>query len=170
MPFQNRILKNTIGGWRLSTIAILQSGLPFSVYTSAAYPSGDYNGDGFNYDYPNTPSLGNFVSVSRSAFITGVFKVSDFPVPPKGQEGNLGRNTFEGPGLANVNLNGIKAVHIPWFIGKEGATLELRGEFFNLFNRVNLSQPTSDLSSGLFGKSTGQKQPRAIQLGLRIAF
>ena len=170
MPFQNRIVKNTIGGWRLSTIAILQSGLPFSVYTSAAYPSGDYNGDGFNYDYPNTPSFGNFVSVSRSAFITGVFKVSDFPAPPKGQEGNLGRNTFEGPGLANVNLNGIKAVHIPWFIGKEGATLELRGEIFNLFNRVNLSQPTSDLSSGLFGKSTGQKQTRALQLGVRIAF
>jgi len=38
------------------------------------------------------------------------------------------------------------------------------------FNRVNLSQPTTDLTSGLFGKSTGQRQPRAVQLALRIAF
>ncbi len=125
---------------------------------------------GFNYDLPNTPSFGNYVSASRSNFLTGVFKASDFPTPTKGQEGNLGRNTFEGPGLANVNLNAIKAIHIPWFIGQEGATLEIRGEFANLLNRVNLTQPTSDLASGLFGKSTGQRQTRTVQLGLRIAF
>ena len=69
-----------------------------------------------------------------------------------------------------MNANAIKAVHIPWFIGSEGATFELRGEIANLFNRVNLSAPSSDLSSSLFGKSTGQGRPRTIQLGLRIAF
>jgi hypothetical protein len=46
----------------------------------------------------------------------------------------------------------------------------MRGEIFNLLNRVNLTAPSSDLSSGLFGRSTGQRQPRALQLGLRIAF
>ncbi len=169
-PFRSGILKNTLGGWRLSTIAILQTGLPFSVFTSASYPSGDYNADGFNYDLPNTPSFGNSISTSRSDFIRGIFKASDFPVPVKGHEGDLGRNTFEGPGLANVNLNAIKAVHIPWFYGSEGATLEIRGEMFNLFNRVNLTQPTGDLASGLFGKSTGQRQSRSVQFGIRIAF
>jgi hypothetical protein len=169
-PFRSGILKQTLGNWRISSTAIFQSGLPFSVYTSASYPSGDYNADGYNYDQPNTPAFGNYISVSRSAFINGLFKVSDFPVPQKGQEGNLGRNTFDGPGLANVNLNAIKTIHIPWFIGGEGATLEIRGEIFNVLNRVNLNQPTSDLSSGLFGKSTSQKQPRAAQFGLRIAF
>ena len=69
-----------------------------------------------------------------------------------------------------MNFNAIKAVRIPWFTGKEGATLEIRGEIFNLFNRVNLTAPVSDLSNGLFGRSTGQRQPRALQLGLRIAF
>jgi hypothetical protein len=168
--FHNAVLKNTLGNWRLSAAGIFQSGLPFSVYTSASYPTGDYNADGFNYDYPNTPAFGNFLSVDRSAFLNGLFKPSDFPAPPRGKEGDLGRNTFEGPGLATVNMNAIKAIHIPWFIGSEGATLEIRGEFANLLNRVNLTQPTSDLASGLFGKSTGQRQPRTIQLGLRIAF
>ena len=169
-PFHSGFFKNTLGNWRLSTIAILQSGLPFSVYTGASYPSGDYNADGFNYDQPNTPAFGNSISTSRSDFLVGLFKASDFPVPARGQKGNLGRNTFEGPGLANVNINAIKAVHIPWFTGHEGATLEMRGEIFNLLNRVNLTAPSSDLSSGLFGRSTGQRQPRALQLGLRIAF
>ncbi len=169
-PFQNAILKSALGGWRVSGIAIFQTGLPFSVYTSAAYPSGDYNADGFNYDYPNTPAFGNTISTSRSDFVRGVFKAGDFPIPAKGQEGNLGRNTFEGPGLANVNLNAIKSARIPWFYGKEGATIELRGEIFNLFNRVNLTQPSGDLASGLFGRSTGQRQPRFVQFGVRIAF
>jgi len=169
-PFRSGALKDTLGGWRLSTIAIFQSGLPFTVFTSAAYPAGDFNGDGFNFDVPNTPAFGNTISVSRSKFISGLFNKSDFPSPAKGHEGDLGRNTFEGPGLANVNLNAIKAVHIPWFTGKEGATLEIRGEIFNLLNRVNLNQPTTDLASGLFGRSTSQKLPRAVQFGLRIAF
>jgi Carboxypeptidase regulatory-like domain/TonB dependent receptor len=169
-PFQSNVWKAVLGGWRLSTIAIFQTGLPFSVYTTASYPSGDYNADGYNYDFPNTPAFGNTLSTSRSDFIHGLFKTSDFPLPPKGKEGDLGRNTYEGPGLANVNLNAIKSFRIPWFVNKEGATMEIRGEIFNLFNRVNLTQPTTDLSSGLFGKSTGQRQPRAVQFAIRIAF
>jgi len=182
--FHSAILQQTLGHWRLSGDAILQSGLPFTVYTSASFVpiltngavtgmkagSGDYNADGYGYDEPNAPSFGNHVSVSRSAFLRGLFPSSAFPVPVLGQEGNLGRNTFESPGLAQVNLNAVKTVHIPWFIGKEGATLEVRGEMFNLFNRVNLNAPTSDLSSGLFGLSTSQRSPRAVQFGARIAF
>jgi Carboxypeptidase regulatory-like domain len=169
-PFHSAIPRAILGGWRISGIAIFQSGLPFTVYTSAAYPAGDYNADGYNYDQPNAPAFGGYLSVSRSAFINGLFTASQFPKPAPGQEGNLGRNTYDGPGLANVNLNTIKTWHIPWVLGKEGATLEFRAELFNVLNRVNLNQPTSDLSSGLFGKSTSQKQARQAQFGIRIAF
>ena len=40
--------------------------------------------------------------------MTGIFKVSDFPVPAFGQEGNLGRGTYRGPGYANTDLSMIK--------------------------------------------------------------
>ena len=168
-PFRNGLANKVSGGWELSAIAILQSGLPFSVITTAPYPKGDFNADGFNYDAPNTPPFGNSKSSSRSGFLTGIFPVSAFPLPSPGQEGNLGRNTFTGPGLANINLNIVKNTKIPWFV-KEGAGLQIRGEIFNLWNRVNLLNPVSDLSSSLFGRSTSQNLPRSVTLGARIQF
>jgi hypothetical protein len=168
-PFKQGLGNRILGGWELAAISIFQSGLPFSVYTAAAYPRGDYNADGFNWDFPNTPAFGNHVSASRGALISGLFPASVFPAPASGQQGNLGRNTFEGPGLANVNLNVVKAVHIPWFVS-EGATLQLRGEIFNVLNRVNLTNPVSDLSNSLFGKSTGQSLPRSVTFGVRIQY
>jgi hypothetical protein len=168
-PFSKGLGSRVLGGWTLSGILILQSGQPFTVYTSAPYPGGDFNGDGFDYDAPNTPSFGNYLSTSRSDYIKGLFTPSQFPVPALGREGNLGRNTFDGPGLANVNLNIQKSLHIPWFVS-EGAEVQLRGEVFNLFNRVNLVSPISNLSNPLFGKSTDQSLPRQVNFGVRLQF
>lgn len=168
-PWKNSLGGKIIGGWTISTIAVFQSGRPFSVFTGAPFPGGDYNADGFNYDPPNTPAFGNYLATNRSDFIRGLFRREDFPIPAAGQQGNLGRNTFDGPGLANVNLNINKSWRVPWFTA-EGADFELRAEIFNLFNRVNLTQPDGNLASGLFGRSTDQNLPRAAQFGLRIQF
>ncbi|MGI8988924.1 MAG: carboxypeptidase regulatory-like domain-containing protein [Bryobacteraceae bacterium] len=168
-PFRNGIGYYILGGWNLAGIAIFQAGLPYSVITTAPYPKGDFNADGFNYDAPNTPAFGNSVSVSRGDYIKGLFTASAFPTPALGQQGNLGRNTFTGPGLANVNLNVIKTAHVPWFV-KEGATIQFRGEIFNLFNRVNLGLPVNDLSNALFGRSTTQSLPRSVTFGVRIEY
>ncbi len=167
--FKHGIGSHILGGWNLAGIAIFQSGLPYSVITTSPYPKGDFNADGFNYDSPNTPTFGNSVPVSRGDYIKGLFAASAFPIPAPGQEGNLGRNTFTGPGLANVNLNIMKTAHIPWF-AKEGATVQVRGEIFNVLNRVNLGIPVNDLSNALFGKSTTQSLPRSVTVGVRIQY
>jgi hypothetical protein len=92
-------------GFTVSPIVILQSGNPYNVYTSATYASGgDYNADGYGYDTPNTPAFGRVIHASRSDYLKGVFKASDFPVPTSGTEGNLGRNIYNGPGFASVNI------------------------------------------------------------------
>jgi hypothetical protein len=168
-PWKQGALYSLLGGWQMSTIGIFQSGLPFSVYTSAPYPTGDYNADGFNYDFPNTPSFGNSLSTSRSNFIHGVFPASAFPIPTPGQEGNLGRNTFTGPGLANINASFSKSWSLPRFM-RESASVQLRADIFNLFNRVNLFNPVSDLSNPLFGFSTTQDTPRSVQFGAKLSF
>ena len=71
-----------LGGWQVNGITALQSGFPFSVFTSAAYPTGDYNGDGVNNDRPNTPSFGTELpNDDRQAYINGLFVAPDFPRP-----------------------------------------------------------------------------------------
>jgi hypothetical protein len=173
----------------MSDILILQGGLPFTVYTTAPFApvwnnsscvttvtagcqvvgntGGDYNADGYNYDVPNAPPPGSIHTGNRSNFLTGFASAGAFPTPALGQEGNLGRNTLRGPGFANVNTEFAKEFGI-----SERFKLEFRADISNLFNRVNLTQPISDLSgnSGEFGVSNGQTLPRAFQFGLRLAF
>jgi hypothetical protein len=101
-------------------------------------------------------------------------------------EGNAGRNSFRGPGYANVDFSPSKSFQIPWFVGHEGAKLKVLGEFYNLFNRTNLNSPSSNLAfqsnvpiaqgasgnstNGNFGRATGAFNPRQIEVGLRIEF
>ena len=84
--------------------------------------------------------------------------------------GNLGRNTFRGPGFANTDFSVMKRMRFPWIWGTEGASAQLKGEFFNLFNRVNLTQVNNNLSNPLFGKSTSTYGARDVQFSLRIQF
>jgi hypothetical protein len=52
----------------------------------------------------------------------------------------------------------------------EGGLFEMRGEIFNLFNRVNLAPPNNDMNGSYFGQSTGNSTPRQIQLVAHIRF
>ena len=184
-------LRYTIGGWEVSSLAVLQSGLPATVFTTAPFQpvwnlascattvtaacqvagntGGDYNADGNNFDVPNAPSFGAGKSYSRSQFLQGVFKASDFPAPALGQEGDLGRNVFRGPGLAQVDLSLIKNFKIPWFAHESGK-LQIRGEFYNLLNRVNLTGFDTNLTDGTFGQATSTFTPRSVQFVARIEF
>jgi hypothetical protein len=67
-----------------------------------------------------------------------------------------------------VNLTAERAFALP-FLG-DGGKFEIRGEIMNLFNRVNLTIPVSDMSNTLFGQSTGQDAPRYVQVSAHIRF
>jgi len=186
--------RNLLGGWQFSGIWLLQSGLPFTVYTSAGFApicsegatpvggkcpigstiigdaGGDFNADGSNYDYPKVPSFGKHLSgQSKSKYLNGLFTASAFPLPALGTEGDLGRNTYDNQGYNNVNFTVSKSFSAPWFWG-EKLKMEVRGEVFNLFNRTNLTGVNGDLSSGSFGKATNQLPARSFQLHLRATF
>jgi outer membrane receptor protein involved in Fe transport len=189
-PSNSGALSKIFGGWQVGAVVILQSGPPFSVFCSQSFQpirdsagniignaGCDFNADGFNYDYLGAPSFSaDSVNRDRSSFLTGLFKASDFPRPGIGQNGALGRNVFNGPGYANTDLNITKKTKIPWFLGSEGANIEFRAEFFNLFNRVNLQNlgtdagGSADISSSQFGRSTSSFGARNIQFGLKLVF
>lgn len=183
--YPNALERNTLGGWSFSGVWVMQTGLPFTVYTGAPFKpvfdangnvvgntGGDYNADGNNYDIPNAPAFGRHLSgVNHKKFLTGVFSESAFPAPQLGQEGNLGRNTYDQPGYNNLNFTFEKFFDTPWFFG-EKMRIEARGEVTNLFNRVNLHNVPSDLnaSAGAFGHATSQLPPRYLQFHLRASF
>ncbi len=184
-------IRAVLGGWEASSLAVFQSGLPATIFTSASFvpvwnnpgcasavtagcqivgnTGGDYNGDGNTYDLPMRPSFSLNKTYSRSDYLTGLFPASAFPAPPLGQEGSVGRDTVHGPGFAQVDFTILKNFKTPWFTS-EGSTLQFRAEFYNLFNRVNLNRFDGDITSGTFGKATGVFTPRSIQLGARLEF
>jgi hypothetical protein len=128
----------------------------------------DYNADGFDYDYPNAPAFAGYQHYGKQQFLNGVFQASNFPTPGLGLDGSLGRNTFYGPGYDNVNFNVVK--HFPMHWLGEQSVLDFRTEFFNLFNRTNLSNVDGNLADSQFGKATTALGGRNVQFGVRLAF
>jgi hypothetical protein len=163
---QDRLTGKILGGWQISGSTILQKGLPLAVNNSAPWPRGDFNADGTNGDRPDDPGpdvpRGGF---TRTNYLLGLFPASAFPSPVKGTDGNLGRNTFRGPGFAQTDLSVSKRLQLT-----ERLSGQLRFDAFNAFNRVNLTDPVMDLNSNSFGRSTSTFTPRLYQVGLRFRF
>ncbi|MGB7844932.1 MAG: carboxypeptidase regulatory-like domain-containing protein [Candidatus Acidiferrum sp.] len=174
----NKFAHALTDGWVFSGITIFQSGTPFVVYTGASFQSilngsgqvvglapgsGDYNADGFNYDFPNVASYAQ--PTSRSAFLNGLFPAGNFPAPTLGSEGNERPYPFRGPNYYNWDVSLAKNTQI-----YERLSLQLRFDYFNVFNRVNLQGVDSNLQDSTFGKSTSQFNPRWLQLGVSLRF
>jgi hypothetical protein len=177
--FESKVASAVLGNWQLGFIGRFQDGYPFWVTAGQ-----DINGDGQNFDVPDTPAFGNSKHAERSDFLTGFLTLADFPLPECTRRnasgaclgwargGNLGRNTFRGPGLALVDMSLGRSFGIPWFYGKEGASFQFRAEFYNLFNRVNLDPRSvvANRAAGNFSRATGVFYPRTVQLAARMQF
>jgi hypothetical protein len=86
----------------------------------------------------------------------------------------VGRNSFRGPHYFSVDMSIVKNTGLPSFLG-EAANLELRANFFNVFNQLNL-QPIrffddgSIVTSPNFGRSTKGLSGRVFELQARFRF
>jgi len=178
-------LRNVFGGWQANGIVSLQSGQPFTPYCQR-WVRCDWNGDGNINDRPNTPDVGNSIQSERSDFTNpnaGIFeipssnpgsppslndKLAYFGTPESGKVGNLGRNTYEGPGYAGVDFSLLKEIGLSSI--NEEARLQLRFEAFNLFNRVNFFQPMNKINDEFFGRSKATFDAREIQFGVKLIF
>jgi hypothetical protein len=138
--------------------------------------SGDYNVDGESsntvasvvtggLDYPDVTSYKQ--GTSKSAFLNGVFASGQFTTPAFGTEGNEKAMLFRSPNFEETDLNFYKNTALT-----ERFNFQLRFEFFNIFNRVNLTNFDSNLAdlSSTFGKARSQQLPRNWQIGGRLTF
>jgi hypothetical protein len=157
--------------------ALVNGGCPGGASTIVGDAGGNYNADGSNLGLPNVPTFGSHLSgQSKSQFLSGIFgnpssgtARAAFPTPALGQEGNLGRNTYDEPGYKDLDFSFEKYFNVPFFFA-EKMKIEAKGEVLNLFNRSNLYGVTADLSSSSFGEATNQYPSRQFQLHLRASF
>ena len=190
-PFQDNVIaKNVLGGWEIGATTALESGLPYWIVNTAGFNpirdaagiatgfrplSGDYNADSLNFDLPNVPA-GLPQKFDRASFLganggRAAFNAAEFTAPALGTQGNSPRNAFRQQGVIQVNASVIKNNKLP-FLG-EGGNLQLKFEFFNVINRVNLAGINTNPGDPNFGRILGQNGnagPRVIQIGARIAF
>jgi Carboxypeptidase regulatory-like domain len=166
-------------GWAVLGIFNAQSGFPFNVtssYGTQQYGFDTLNGLGarpfFIQSATKNPSHGpqffsNAVINNPGQFfsvptVTDPVTQNTFQTAP----GNLGRNTYTGPGWWNFDSSLTKDTKLT-----EKVQFQLRAEFFNLFNHATFASPTSNLSNASFGSSlTTASAERQIQFGGRFIF
>ena len=157
------VTRTLLGGWQLNGIVTLQSGSPFSI--TAGTNRSLSGGAGDRADLIGSGPVDTYSDQSRADFTRKYFDTSRFALPALGTFGTAGRNILSGPGYANVDMSAFKAFRI-----REGISLELRWEVFNLFNRANFSNPSGNFSSASFGQITSARDPRIMQVGLKLRF
>jgi hypothetical protein len=81
------------------------------------------------------------------------------------QYGNLGAWILTGPGVAVCDFSAFKTTAV-----RERVRLQFRAELFNVLNRVNFSNPSTNLNAGTFGRITGAATPRELQFGLKLIY
>jgi hypothetical protein len=179
--------RRLLAGWAVSGITIVQSGLPFSVNDSGAGSA--FLGLGSVTTLTGSLAPGSTLSQGYSSGGIGT-RIDGYLNPgaftPAAQLyptqcladpnfcttgfGNLGRNTFRGPGQQNWDFSLIKNFRIT-----ERQSLRFTTDFFNIWNHANFSNPAltdvESIGAGPFGKITSTVgTPRLIQFSLRYAF
>jgi hypothetical protein len=170
VPFlkgRNDLLGSLLGGWQVSGTLKLASGTPFTVTQTGL----DLNFDGFGEGRPvilDKSILG--VSVDDPDTSTQVLPVTAFRATTIFDtiDDIVGRNTFFGDGLVNVDLGIYKSFRV-----YKAQTVSLRVQIFNLFNYVQYGFPTTDIANASFGRILGTNGlyiPRTVQINVRYQF
>jgi len=170
-------------GWELLSISTITSGSPFTILSGIQQTgAGTVGAD--RPDQTGKPDLSTAHSSTRRRedyFGLGSANASYFSIPigvaggtgpNAGRFGTLGRNTFRGPAYYDFDYALIKTTPVGRRRnGLERADLQFRGEFFNVFNVVNMGLPANTIKGSGFGvisKTAGTS--RQIQLSLKLIY
>lgn len=137
-----------------------------------------------------TPNFRSSTNVNGGQFFAspvapgGTLFACLFPNPPAsicpaGQQGlgplptfpGISRNSFTGPGYFDIDATVSKSFGLARMkiIGENGR-VELRANFFNLFNKLNLWNPQNDILNPHFGEAQNALGARVIEIQARFSF
>jgi hypothetical protein len=147
-----------LGGWDLSGITNYTSGIPIDPKMQSTRA--------FSFNNQNRPDRlrdGNLSGSERD--VTRWFDPTAFTTPADFTLGNSGRNVLRAPGIFQMDMTVAKR-----FPMGESRYVQLRGEFFNLFNTVNLNAPNAFIGNPNAGRIFSSRAARQVQFGLRLHF
>ena len=145
-------------GWRVSAIATLESGAPFTVNLGtdvANIGAGPAQRPNMVCD----PNEGGAKSAAQW------FNTSCFTLPAAFTFGNAPRNPVLSPGYAQIDLAVQKGVEL-----RQGLRVELRLDVFNLLDRTNFDVPNRIAFTPNFGRIFSAKPARQMQVGAKMLF
>ena len=130
-------------GWELNSIISIQSGRPIPIANST-----DTSGRFYFNQRPNVvPGVNPILPHWTPS--TGYLNPLAFVQPAYGTFGDLGRDSIFGPGLSNVDFSITKNTRLT-----ERLNLQLRAEFFNIFNHPNFALPAHTIIPGYIDNGT----------------
>lgn len=184
--FKGNLTHALLDGWQISGLTRFQSGSPFAAGWSVP-------------GYGNAQITGSYTEPARMAIVgspyTGTsdspynrLNAAAFAPPPVGSIGlDAPQNYLTNPGINRTDLSIQKSFSV-----KERYALELRGDAFNAFNHTQFSGINSSLNfAGInnptitnaflkadgtinnlngFGTVSGARDPRIMQLSVRVRF
>jgi len=179
LPFEDlfsRAPKLLAKGWSVYPIAYHQSGFPLDVTanlqrngTPGPSGAGDQELIRANLIGDRVATLNPYASVGHGNGAPYV-QTSNFSRNVTSGYGTLSRNSFYGPGRTNVDMSFVKDTI--FHDGEHPVTLEMRGDFFNLFNHTQFQAPNTTITSAFFGEITNTQPEsfRIIQLAGKLRF
>ena len=146
-----------LSGWQIGGVLTAQTGSPFSISTPSSILGQRVDLLGGS---PYLESSDPLAYLDRAAF-------AQVPVIPasgaSARPGTLGRNALRLPGYWNLDLALSKNVPITG-----GVRLQVRGDLFNAFNVTSFSSLNTTITSPNFGRFTGTRGGRVVQLNTRL--
>jgi hypothetical protein len=149
-----------LGNWVLNGNANFASGTPFTarVLSNVSDVSRGTNGT-LRANYNGAP-----IQISDPT-TTLFFNTAAFSIPAPGTFGNAGRNTIIGPGSSVMNMSLTRNLT---FGQNRGMSIQILAN--NIFNTVQFSSIDAVVNSPTFGRVTGVRQMRRVQIVMRFRF
>jgi hypothetical protein len=172
------LMRSTLDNWQISGIASFVRGVPLGIKLDTG--GVDLTG---GTDGPRALITGKPVLPHGDRHALRYFNTASIALPPintpgaNGQYsnfvGNAGKVVFRGPGTNNWDMTLLKNI-----VFRERATLQIRGEFFNVFNHPSFNNvdnnavytTSGEQTNSSFGRVNNDNGPRVIQLAGKISF
>ena len=179
---QHGFAARVLGGWSISSVVTLQTGLPFDItdsgdrsLTGAGDDRPDYIGGNVQFVDPRANDFGllnsyfngtggSTATADTNPYFHRVGSGGSVALGA-GSYGNFGRNVFHGPGTLNTDMRVAKLIHI-----SERQAVNFRAEAFNFFNHTQFYNPDGNINDATFGQVLLAHDPRLVQFTLQYRF